>query len=424
MRGSGTWDSNERPESWREMILRLWPNGMAPLTAMTAKLKNEEVQDPVFHWFEKGLWDKGCTLQDSYIYEDAAMATAVSASTNAAVGTVVYAKVTTAFAKQVRVGHVVMLRLTTDHRQDLRAIVESVNTTTGAIGCRMLETDAATDYLATNNRLVIIGSAHAEGAARPSAISYTTNHYYNYTQIFRTSMELTRTAMKTKLRTGNSYQEIKRDCLLDHSMEMEWAWLFGTRYLETDDVTGQPRRFTYGIVPYLRDNYATNVVDFKVDYVGNSWVDAGKEALDTYMELASRYKAKGDNNEKLVFCGNGALLGIQQVVEANASYNISRGEVGYGIKVRTLESVFGTWHFITHPLFNQETSMQNAMLLFNPKHLTYRYVTDTMFKEDRSWREGGNSGYDGPQEEYLTEAGLEIHHPETFMYIKNVGIDG
>lgn len=423
MRGTGTFDSNERPESWREMLLRLNLGGMAPLTAITAKLKNEEVNDPVFHWFEKGPWEKGAALQDSYIYEDAALTTAVSASTNAAVGTVVYAKVTAAFAKQVRVGHVVLLRLSTDHRQDKRGIVESVNTTTGAIGVRMLETDATTDYLATNDRIIISGSAHAEGAARPTAVSYSPTPFYNYTQIFRTAMELTRTTMKTRLRTGNSYQEIKRDCLLDHSLEMEWAFVNGIRYAETDSVTGQPRRYTYGLVPYLVDNYSTNVLDFKVSYAGYSWYDAGKDFLDAAMELLARWKVKGDSDENLVLCGSGVLLGIQAVAEANASYQISRGEIGYGLKVRTLESVFGTWHFMTHPLFTQELSMRNAALIFKPKHLTYRYITDTIFKEDKSWREGGGSGTDGPQEEYLTEAGLEIHHPETMMYLKNVGVD-
>lgn len=46
MRGTGDWGTDERPKSWREMILFLYPNGSMPLTAMMSKMKNEKVSDP------------------------------------------------------------------------------------------------------------------------------------------------------------------------------------------------------------------------------------------------------------------------------------------------------------------------------------------------------------------------------------------
>ena len=49
MRGTGDWATYQRPENWRETILYLYPNGSAPLTAILSKLREERVDDPIFH---------------------------------------------------------------------------------------------------------------------------------------------------------------------------------------------------------------------------------------------------------------------------------------------------------------------------------------------------------------------------------------
>jgi hypothetical protein len=48
MRGTGSWATDQRPKSYRELILMLYPNGTAPLTAIMSKLKSEVVTDPEF----------------------------------------------------------------------------------------------------------------------------------------------------------------------------------------------------------------------------------------------------------------------------------------------------------------------------------------------------------------------------------------
>ena len=49
MRGTGDWVTDQRPKSWRELILYLYPNGMAPLTAILSKLREEKVTDPEYN---------------------------------------------------------------------------------------------------------------------------------------------------------------------------------------------------------------------------------------------------------------------------------------------------------------------------------------------------------------------------------------
>ncbi|MBT7187988.1 hypothetical protein HN911_11740, partial [Candidatus Bathyarchaeota archaeon] len=70
-----------------------------------------------------------------------------------------------------------------------------------------------------------------------------------------------------------------------------------------------------------------------------------------------------------------------------------------------------------------EATNRNSMVIFEPKQVRYKYITDTMFKADKSDMEGGGTGVDGKQEEYLTEAGLEFHHGEKSGYLNGVGLD-
>src|SRR5439155_12161618 len=55
LRGSGAFTTDERPKNWREMILYLFPNGEAPLTALLSMLKSQPTDDPSFNWWEKRL---------------------------------------------------------------------------------------------------------------------------------------------------------------------------------------------------------------------------------------------------------------------------------------------------------------------------------------------------------------------------------
>ena len=53
LRDTGNWDANERPKNWREGILRLYPNGMAPLTALTNQMKTKPTDDPEFNSYRE-----------------------------------------------------------------------------------------------------------------------------------------------------------------------------------------------------------------------------------------------------------------------------------------------------------------------------------------------------------------------------------
>jgi len=43
MRGNGDWVDGQRPKNWRQQILKLYPNGQAPLTAMLSMMSSSRV---------------------------------------------------------------------------------------------------------------------------------------------------------------------------------------------------------------------------------------------------------------------------------------------------------------------------------------------------------------------------------------------
>ena len=53
--GTGSFVADERPKDWRDGISYLYPNGMAPLTAILGMLKSEKTIDPEFYWWTQAL---------------------------------------------------------------------------------------------------------------------------------------------------------------------------------------------------------------------------------------------------------------------------------------------------------------------------------------------------------------------------------
>ena len=426
MRGTGDWGADERPLSWREMILYLYPNGMAPLTAIMSKMGSEKVNDPQFHWWTKQLSIQAGAVTN--IYVESSLTTAYVSGGVA--GDELYVKIAAALIGEIRVGHQLLLRDASDLTVDVnvKVVGRSVNGASSYAVVKLLEDDdnSTAGDLSNCDRLLIAGNINAEGAAMPDAISYDPTKWYNYTQIFRSPLEITRTAMRTNLRTTQAYQEAKREALEYHSIEMEKAFLFGVPTEGVGD-NGKKERTTLGLIPAIRGGYtghggtAGTTGDFigDSDYSGQTWLQGGEHWLDT--QLAEMFKF--GKREKLAFCGDGALLALNRIVKNGGDYMFTPTTKSYGISVVEWVTPLGKINLVTHPLFSQEVTMTNTMVLYEPENLKYRFIDDTTFYNDDMKRNSGWTRRDGLKEEYLTEAGLEYHHPVGWGYLTGFGSD-
>lgn len=413
-------DATFRPKNWREKILRLYPNGSVSLTALTALMKSSPTDDPEFYWFDKALPTQAAAVTGVYTN---AICTAAYTSGGVA-GDTIYVTGTEATTgnSEFRVGHTVMLSYTVDPTMRVvgKVVSSSKVSTTCTLGIKLLEADdnSSSYDLSNADRILVIGNMNPEGSQMPDSVSYDPTKHYNLTQIFRTSLSLTRTRMRTKVRYGSTtYQEAKRDALELHGIEMEKSWLWGVMY-EGVGTNGQPERSTGGLLSYIP---TANISDYRsdTDFTGKDWLTGGKDWLNKWLELLFRY---GSRN-RTAYVGSETVLGINKLVENLGFFSFTDKTTSYGIQIKEWITPFGNIDMYIHPLFSYETQWRNAMLLFDPSNIEYRYIDDTFFQKDDRLKDGTWVSLDGIVEGFLTEAGLEIHHPETMMLLTGYNRD-
>jgi hypothetical protein len=386
LRGSGSWGTDERPKSFREMILWANPNGSAPLTALMAKMKKEGVDDPEFNWWEETL--SLVRIQVNY------GTTYISTDTTLTID---------ADGLKLVAGDVLQVEKTevaTSYSNEL-LVVSSVTSDT-VIVVKRGQADTTAGEIADNCYLTKIGNVYEEGSTSPNVSQRNPTKLTNYCQIFKTAVGLTNTAKETKVRTGDGWANDKKRKMFDHSVAMELAFMFGIPY---EDTTGTfPKRFTGG----LRHFIETNVTIFTTTPTEDTLLDAIYPVFN--------YNVGGAGDERIVLAGNGFLNSLNKLARNSDSTRINfQGTIDvYGMRLQKWVTPQGTFAVKTHPLMNQHGKYTYSAFVIDPTGLIYRPLRDTKFEDniqanDADYRKG----------QWLTEAGLEIHHEETMAYIGN-----
>lgn len=426
LRGTNDWVADARPKSFREGIKFLNPRGDTIITGLTTLMDSEKVDDPQFYWWTETLARQGGAVVAGEIYTDATMGSAYTSGGVA--GTALFVKVAEAVAKFFRPGHTAILRVSGYMIADTFCKVVGVTLSGAAsqIAVRLLEADdngaSVSKNISDVNTILVNGNVNPENGEVVPSLTTDPTKLTNYTQIFKTSLDISRTAMRTRLRTGSSYLTAKNRCLLYHGLEMEKAFL--SVNVPTENSGGpntKPERTTGGIPYYIREYAPGNFTSYHLDttYTGQTWATGGRAWLSQQIRNLQMY----DSGDTLWLCGGGAISAINDLAYAGGHINLQPGTTSYGLKVMQWISPWGTFNLKQHPLMNLETTTQNSILVIRPAQLKYRYVDDTFFKEDNSWKEGGATSQDGKVEEFVTECGLEIEHPETFAYWNGLGTD-
>jgi hypothetical protein len=406
MRTTANFVTNQRPENWRETIALLYPNSSrvreAPLTALTSVMKTRKTDDPTFHWFEKSLNNRRflVTAALGAVAGGTAGTVTVDATYNAATGLklndLLYAE-----------GTGEIFRVSADPSAT-NAIPVIRGAQTGGAG---LALDPA--VAGTNPYLMVIGSAFEEGSQAPTGVNFDPLERYNYTQIFRSALEGTRTAMKTRLRTGDQVAEAKREALEYFSVDMERSFWFGKR--GTSTVNGKPWRMMDGVFQQIANASSANI------QTADAALGADMDWLEANMELWFRQ----GSSEKMFFAGSQALLTLGAIVRKNSAMQIQSGIKEYGMEVVKISSAFGQLTGVVHPLFSQMQggttggtafySYSHAMAILDMDSVKYVYFDDVQYQKDIT-----PVGLDGTKSGYLAEVSIELDFPQTHFLVKNL----
>jgi hypothetical protein len=445
----------------RRRIFYDFPNGTAPLTGLLSMMENEDTPQPEFGWQEK-RWSAIKTTTKAYAtpsgnktgpFTGAGGTTLAGDSDGifdlAQFGAIrVYVTDSSDFGidstvKIFNVGRAASGTTATSFT-DVAGRVTAKGTGYIEIAVTLAYTDLLNGATANGNGVYAMGSAYAEGSrSRTGRIKFP-YEVGNYTQIFKTAFELTRTALKapTVYDKEGVYRDALKDNGIDHLAQLEYAAFFGERAktTATDDDTGDvvSRRFTGGLRWYLDQWEAGSVAAGGAFDYGQADVRAETDwqtytnkrviklagatvTKQQFNELNSRVFEKTNSSDwsKLVLCGTGYLNRVTEMFERSIQFTSLReqGFKGFDFEMVKHNSNAGAVFYKTHPLFN-EPHMRNSAFYIDLGYMGYRPLSDSD-TEIQSGIQANDA--DKRKDQWLTEAGFEIRFPEAFMYVENLG---
>lgn len=383
LRGTGQFTTDFRPTNYRELFTLLEPNGSAPLNALLSMTNSESTDDPKYNHFRDEMPDRVVTVNNGAGYNSSATSVVVDASDNEAfivVGTLL-ANITT--------GEI--MRATADANTGTHTLTLERNV-------------GGTSYtIADNAVLAVIGFADQEGGSAPTAITFDATTDYNYTQIFKTAVNITGTMQNTYLRTGDKENEMVTKALKLHISDIERAFFFGKRHIANGS-TATPTRYTGGLLTQV-----TNVIDAASGFTTANAITE-TEFDRTLIENIFAWGSK----EKIAFVGARVASNLQQI--AKARWQPQQVSGTYGVSLTRYSTFAGDLVVHMHPLFRQIPGMENTAIIIDLPYLKYRYMDG---RDTNLVRDVQTPDFDGSKHYYRTECGLELTQSKVHSVIKN-----
>lgn len=392
LRGTGDWGADERPKNFRELILFRNPNGTAPIFALSAKVAKSSTDDPEFSWWDEPNDLVRLTVNGSH----ASGVTTINVDSSDP--DVANPTRSWGLATHLKNGDLLLVEPSADAATFNNEVIRVVSVVSGTEF--VVERGAAGSTPATigdDASLLLIGSAYPEGTGAPRATSRNPVKYTNYTQIFKDTYELTRTASKTRLRTGDPMKNDKKRKAFDHARGIELAILYG-RKSETTGDNGKPQRTMDGIRRFIP---GANTTIFSAAWDLNDLMEAIAPVFDYDTEA-------GDT--RIAFVGNTGLTAINQHIASGSgqsavNLNFSGDRKVYGMSFSEFILPQGRLLLKTHPLLNRHPLYRNSMIIMDFSALKWRPLSDsdTKFMDDIQSKDE-----DLRRGQWITEAGIEV----------------
>lgn len=364
--------------SFAATILRLFPNGSAPMFALSSQSGKSKAKQSTHGYFSKTMAFIRQTLAAGVLIGDAVIN--VPSSAGMTVGMILFNART---------------------RENVR--VTSVNSPV-QIGVTRAFGRVAAAAMNVGDSLIQVGTAFEEGSVRPAARRLTTVYVPNYTQIFRNAWALTDTARASMSELGYSnIAEDRKDCAMFHAVDIESAIIWGQPLMDT---TGsQPMHATQGVIDALRQYAPANV--------NAAAATTNYPQLVTLFEPAFAFSTDMSNpKERVAFCDAQAMKVINDVGRLSGQVQIMNNQTAFGMQFTSFKFYKGTINLIEHPLLNGLSQTGMALVMDMPAlKMAYMDGRDT---KDSSFGQDGratDNGVDAVGGDLLTECAIELINP-------------
>lgn len=366
--------------SFAGQILRRFPNGSAPMFALTSQIGRSKAKQSTHGYFTKVM--TFMALQINMVGGAAAGIVALTFDTTAGVtvGMVFHNPRTKENVRVTAVNSAVQLTVT---RGFGRVAAAAIN---------------------DDDKWIQVGTAFEEGSNRPAARRLTTAYVPNYTQIFRNAWALTATAKASLAEAGiSNIAENRNDCAMFHAVDIESAIIWGQPLMDTTGNT--PVHATQGVLDameqYCPEN--TNAAGATTNY----------DQLVALVEPAFEYSTNlGDAKSRVGYCDKVALRVLNQIARASGQIQISTAETSFGMRFTRFEFYKGTVNLIEHPLLNG-LQQSGTMLVMDMPSLKLAYLEgrDTVAENYGIDGKSADNGQDAVGGSLTTELAVELINP-------------
>lgn len=363
--------------SFAGTILRRFPNGSAPIFALTSKVGRSRAKSTTHGYFSKTM---------SFVR--LVSAAALVGDTTIDVGS-------TAGLTQYMVLH----NIRTRENVRIESIVDATDiTVTRGFG----RTAAAAVNL--NDVWIQAGTAFPEGSNRPTARRMTLVYIGNYTQIFRNAWALTDTARASMAEQGyENVAENRQDCMAMHSTDIESGLIFSQKKMDTTGT--QPVHTTQGILDAVAEYAPTHIVPMAAT------TDYAELRAAVEMSLESSTNV-GNPNSRLLVGDAQAIRVISDIGRKSGEVQIMQNQTSFGMRYTSFQTQRGSFDLLDHPLLNGLGITGMAMVLDMPAiKLAYLEGRDTKPEEYGTNGKILENGVDAVGGSLTTEFAAEILNP-------------
>ena len=363
--------------SFAAQILRRFPNGSAPMFALTSQSGRSRAKSSTHGYFSKTMGFITFTLGAGVLI--GATNIVVPSTAGTTVGMILYNART---MENVRV----------------TAVVDATNLTVVRAFGRI-----AAAAMNVGDKLLNVGTAFEEGSPRPTSRRLTTEYVPNFTQIFRNAWALTETAKVSYAEMGiSNIAENRQDCSMFHSIDIESAIIWGQASMNTAGAT--PMHSTQGVLDAI-EQYAP----------GNSNAAGATTNFDQLVALcepAFQYSVNvGNPKERVAFGDATAIKVLNQVGRLSGQITMANSETQFGMKYTSFQFYKGTINLIEHPLMNG-LGTSGQLIIMDMAALKLAYMDGRDTSPEEYGRTGTNSsGVDAVGGSLTTECAVELVSP-------------
>jgi hypothetical protein len=371
--------------SFAATMLRLFPNGSAPLFALSSQLGKSKAVSSTHGYFSKTMSFIRTTSPAGNT--DVATTIGVASNVGMTVGMVLF-----------------------NSRTRENMLITNVPAVTVTVDVRRAFGRVAAAAINAADAFIQVGTAFAENSMRPASRQLATTYIGNFTQIFRNAWALSDTARASLAEAGYSnIAESRKDCSLFHSTDIEAAIIWGQAIMDT---TGsQPIHATQGVIDAMEQYAPANTNAAAATTTFAQFV--------TLLEPAFQYSTDLSNAKSRVLFGDSqAVKVINDIGRHSGQVYITQNETSFGMNFTKFKFYKGEINIIEHPLMNGLGQAGSALVMDMPAlKLAYMDGRDTKPEEYGGNGKAVELGTDGVGGSLTTELAVELVNPYSCAYI-------